>query len=155
MVIKGRNDVNIQNIKKLIDIFEKSEISELEVREENGASVRISRMLAAPVATYTAPIQVPTAHPHPMTPGMAFPEHKPVNASVSTVTATPAPAGHVLKAPMVGTFYRAPSPNDKPFVTIGQPVKPGDVLCLIEAMKMLNQIEADKAGVVQEILIEN
>jgi acetyl-CoA carboxylase biotin carboxyl carrier protein len=140
--------VNIQDIKKLIDIFEKSNISELEVRQENGESVRIGRT-AAPAAY--APIQVPAAAPlpaatqHPQVPIAA--EATPANAAQT--------AGHKVKSPMVGTFYRAPSPNDKPFVTIGQTVKAGDVLCLVEAMKMLNQIEADASGTIQDILVEN
>ena len=143
--------MNIQDIKKLIDIFEKSNISELEVRQENGESVRIGRS-QAPVAY--APIQIPaTASAAQVQP----PVVTAATPAQPTAAATPAPetAGHKLKSPMVGTFYRAPSPNDKPFVTIGQTVKAGDVLCLIEAMKMLNQIEADTSGTIQDILVEN
>jgi acetyl-CoA carboxylase biotin carboxyl carrier protein len=135
--------VNIQDIKKLIDIFEKSNISELEVRQENGESVRIGRTSAPVTATYAPPVQISA----PVTATAPAPQ--------APVTPAPEPSGHKLKSPMVGTFYRAPSPNEKPFVTIGQTVKAGDVLCLIEAMKMLNQIEADKSGTIQDILVEN
>jgi acetyl-CoA carboxylase biotin carboxyl carrier protein len=146
--------VNIQDIKKLIDIFEKSAISELEVRQENGESVRISRMPAATQAGYAAaPHLMPS--PHISVPSPAAPTETPAAAATAPSSPPPPAAGHTLKAPMVGTFYRAPSPNDKPFVTIGQTVKAGEVLCLIEAMKMLNQIEADTDGTVQSILVEN
>ncbi|WP_020650483.1 acetyl-CoA carboxylase biotin carboxyl carrier protein [Solimonas variicoloris] len=133
--------MDLRKIKTLIDLVEQSGISELEVREGE-ESVRISRQMAAPVQpVYAAPLQAPAA------------------PAAVAAPAAPAPVKadnrHIVKAPMVGTFYRAPSPGAKPFVEIGQTVKAGQVLCIIEAMKMLNQIEADKAGVVVEVLAEN
>ncbi|WP_028080622.1 acetyl-CoA carboxylase biotin carboxyl carrier protein [Solimonas soli] len=132
--------MDLRKIKTLIDLVEQSGISELEVREGE-ESVRISRQtMAVPVQQFTpAP---PAALPAAPAPAAAAPVAKVDNR-------------HIIKAPMVGTFYRAPSPGAKSFVEVGQTVKAGQVLCIIEAMKMLNQIEADKAGVIVEILAEN
>ena len=133
--------MDIRKIKKLIELVEESGITELEVQEEEG-TVRISR--AAP-AVAPAAVQYAAA---------------PVVAPTPTA-ATPAPAasdelsGHLVRSPMVGTFYRSPSPEAKAFVEVGQPVKVGDALCIVEAMKMMNRIEADKAGVVKAILIND
>ncbi|WP_028006760.1 acetyl-CoA carboxylase biotin carboxyl carrier protein [Solimonas flava] len=133
--------MDLRKIKTLIDLVEQSGISELEVREGE-ESVRISRQMAAPMQpVYAAPIPAPAAVAAPAAPAAAIPAK--------------ADNRHIVKAPMVGTFYRAPSPGAKPFVEVGQTVKAGQVLCIIEAMKMLNQIEADKAGVVVEVLAEN
>lgn len=144
--------MDLRKIKTLIDLVEQSGISELEVREGE-ESVRISRntgpitqyLSAAPAAPAAAPIAAPApaaaAAPAPRT---------------DAAPAKPAMDNrHVLRAPMVGTFYRTPSPGAKPFVEVGQTVKAGQVLCIIEAMKMLNQIESDKAGVIAEILVDN
>ena len=131
--------MDIRKIKKLIELVEESGITELEVQEEEG-TVRISR--AAP-AVAPAAIQYAAA---------------PV-APVSAPAAAPAPAaevsGHQVRSPMVGTFYRSPSPEAKAFVEVGQTVKVGDALCIVEAMKMMNRIEADKAGVVKAILVND
>ncbi len=139
--------MDLRKIKTLIDLVEQSGISELEVREGE-ESVRISRQNTA--------AQVQYLPPPPAVPAAAAP------AAPATVTAAPAPAEkpkadnrHVVRAPMVGTFYRSPSPGAKPFVEVGQTVKAGQVLCIIEAMKMLNQIESDKAGVIAEIVAES
>ena len=141
--------MDIRKIKKLIELVEESGITELEVQEEEG-TVRISR--AAPAVTpaavqyAAAPVVAPT------------PAATPAQAPAA---ATPAPAasnevsGHLVRSPMVGTFYRSPSPEAKAFVEIGQSVKVGDALCIVEAMKMMNRIEADKAGVVKAILIND
>lgn len=138
--------MDIRKIKKLIELVEESGITELEVTEEEG-TVRISR--AAPVAQA---VQYVTA-PQP-TPVAAQPA-----PSVATPAATPsAPAeisGHAILSPMVGTFYRSPSPEAAPFVEVGQTVKAGDALCIVEAMKMMNRIESDKAGVVKAILVND
>ena len=131
--------MDLRKIKTLIELVENSGISELEVREGE-AAVRISRASAAPQVVMAAP------------PAAAAPAAAPPPAPA------PAPAvetRHVLRAPMVGTFYRSPSPGAKPFVEIGQTVKVGQTLCILEAMKMLNQIESDKAGVVVEVLVDN
>lgn len=134
--------MDIRKIKKLIELLEESDIAELEIHEGE-ESVRISRHgSAAPViATAAAPI---AAAPAPA-----------VAATPETEAETTAISGHTVNAPMVGTFYRASSPGTAPFVEKGQTVKVGDTLCIIEAMKLLNQIEADKAGVIKAILIDN
>ena len=140
--------MDIRKIKKLIELVEESGISELEI-SEGEESVRISR--AAPAASfpvmqqaYAAPVQQPA-----------------LSAAVAPAAAEAAPAaaaeisGHIVRSPMVGTFYRTPSPDAKAFIEVGQKVNVGDTLCIVEAMKMMNQIEADKAGVVKAILIES
>ena len=141
--------MDIRKIKKLIELVEESGITELEVQEEEG-TVRISR--AAP-AVAPAAVQYAAAPVVAPTPATA-----PAQAPAA---ATPAPAasdelsGHLVRSPMVGTFYRSPSPEAKAFVEVGQSVKVGDALCIVEAMKMMNRIEADKAGVVKAILIND
>ncbi|RQW61685.1 acetyl-CoA carboxylase biotin carboxyl carrier protein [Vibrio viridaestus] len=138
--------MDIRKIKKLIELVEESGIAELEI-SEGEESVRISRNSTAPVAQ--APIQY--AAPAPL----AAPVAPAAPVAESTPAAPAAPAGHKVLSPMVGTFYGAPSPDAKPFVAVGQSVKVGDTLCIVEAMKMMNQIEADKAGVVTAILVED
>lgn len=141
--------MDIRKIKKLIELVEESGITELEVSEEDG-SVRISRN----VVTSTTPVQ---------------PLVTPVSAVETNVAPTPTTTpsnteqnivetvsnGHKITSPMVGTFYRSPSPDAAPFVEIGQIVKVGDALCIVEAMKMMNKIESDKAGVVKAILVDD
>jgi acetyl-CoA carboxylase biotin carboxyl carrier protein len=140
--------MDIRKVKKLIELLEESGIAELEIREGE-ESVRISRqskldttMMAMPPMQYAAP--------PPMPPPSAAPE-----STTAAPSAEPEIAGHVIKSPMVGTFYRSPSPGVKPFVEVGQSVKAGDTLCIVEAMKLLNQIESDKTGVIKSILVEN
>jgi acetyl-CoA carboxylase biotin carboxyl carrier protein len=137
--------MDIRKVKKLIELLEESGIAEIEI-QEGEESVRISRysQTSAPVA---APVQVAAA-PAPV----AAPAAAPVEAAEDKA---PVIDGHVVKSPMVGAFYRAPSPGASSFVEVGQSVKVGDTLCIIEAMKLLNQIEADKAGTVKAILVEN
>jgi acetyl-CoA carboxylase biotin carboxyl carrier protein len=141
--------MDLRKIKTLIELVEQSGISELEVREGE-ESVRISRQ-AAPVQ-YIAAATAPTLPATPV--AAAAPAAAPVAAPAAPAEA-PKPSGHVVRAPMVGTFYRSPSPNAKSFVEVGQTVKVGQTLCIIEAMKMLNQIESDRAGVVVDILVDN
>lgn len=141
--------MDLRKIKTLIDLVEQSGISELEVREGE-ESVRISRQLSAPVYA-VAQQPAPAALQAPAAPA-------PAAAAAAPAAAPAKPAAdtrHLVKSPMVGTFYRSPSPGAKSFVEVGQTVKAGQVLCIIEAMKMLNQIESDKAGVVVEVLAEN
>ena len=136
--------MDIRKIKKLIELVEESGIAELEITEGE-ESVRIHRgssQAAAPIH-YSAPVAAPAAPVAPAAPAPAA-EAEPA-----------APAGHTVKSPMVGTFYRASSPTAKEFVQVGQSVNVGDTLCIVEAMKMMNQIESDKAGVVKAILVEN
>ncbi|AJF75159.1 MULTISPECIES: acetyl-CoA carboxylase biotin carboxyl carrier protein [Raoultella] len=140
--------MDIRKIKKLIELVEESGINELEI-SEGEESVRISR--SAPNTGYPVMQQ---AYAAPMMQAQA-----PVAAAPAAAQAeAPAKAeisGHIVRSPMVGTFYRTPSPDAKAFVEIGQKVNVGDTLCIVEAMKMMNQIEADKAGVVKAILIES
>jgi acetyl-CoA carboxylase biotin carboxyl carrier protein len=141
--------MDLRKIKKLIDLLEESNLSELEIKEGEEV-VRLSRVpkSTAPVAA-AAPVAAPmAAAPAPVAaaPAASAPEAAPANAL---------PAGHVVKAPMVGTFYVSASPGAPAFVTVGQQVKAGEPLGVIEAMKMFNQIDADVSGTVQAILIEN
>jgi len=138
--------MDIRKIKKLIELVEESGITELEVQEEEG-TVRISR--AAP-AVAPAAIQYAAA---PVVPAAA-PAAAPVAAAPAEAP-TAEISGHQVRSPMVGTFYRSPSPEAKAFVEVGQTVKVGDALCIVEAMKMMNRIEADKAGVVKAILVND
>ena len=131
--------MDIRKIKKLMELVEQSGINELEVREGE-ESIRLSK---APTGVVTASVAAPAAAP-------AIPA-----ALAPTPAASALPAGHTLNAPMVGTFYRAPSPDSAPFIEVGKTVSAGDVVCIIEAMKLMNQIEADKAGVVAAILVED
>jgi len=139
--------MDIRKVKKLIELLEESNIAELEIREGE-ESVRISRASQVATPVVTAPPVVPQAplQPAPIaTTAEAVPAQD-TNAEVS---------GHKVTSPMVGTFYRAPSPGASSFVEVGHSVSVGDTLCIIEAMKLLNQIEADKAGTVKAILVDN
>lgn len=137
--------MDIRKIKKLIELVEESGITELEVQEEEG-TVRISRaapaVSPATVQYAAAPVVAPTPTAAPA-------------VATSAPAASDELSGHLVRSPMVGTFYRSPSPEAKAFVEVGQSVKVGDALCIVEAMKMMNRIEADKAGVVKAILIND
>ncbi|MYN14084.1 acetyl-CoA carboxylase biotin carboxyl carrier protein [Pusillimonas sp. TS35] len=136
--------MDLRKLKTLIDLVADSGIAELEITEGDG-KVRIVKFsqVAQPVAYAADPAPVAVQAPASA-------------AAPAAAAAEPAkPAGHVIKSPMVGTFYRAPNPGAAPFVEVGQSVKEGDALCIIEAMKLLNEIEADKGGVIKEILVEN
>jgi acetyl-CoA carboxylase biotin carboxyl carrier protein len=141
--------MDIRKVKKLIELLEESGIAEIEIKEGE-ESVRISRQSAGAVHAFPTPIY---ASPPPV----AAPTALPATGVAGPATATPAvhPPDKVVTAPMVGTFYAAPAPGAKAFVELGSEVKPGDVLCIIEAMKMMNQIESDKAGRVVSILVKN
>lgn len=142
--------MDLRKIKTLIDLVEQSGISELEVKEGE-ESVRISRN-SGPITQYVSAPMAPAQIAAPAPAAPAAP------AAPVAPAAPPKPAvdnRHIVRAPMVGTFYRQPSPGARSFVEIGQTVKVGQTLCIIEAMKMLNQIESDKAGVVAEILVQN
>jgi acetyl-CoA carboxylase biotin carboxyl carrier protein len=141
--------MDIRKVKKLIELLEESQVAEIEIHEGE-ESVRISRMpQSAPAATHYPPMAMMAAHaPAPAAAPAAAPA--PEAAEESAI-----PAGHNVTSPMVGTFYEAPSPGAKPFVQVGQQVSVGDTLCIIEAMKMLNQIESDKDGKVTARLVEN
>ncbi|MCP5266271.1 MAG: acetyl-CoA carboxylase biotin carboxyl carrier protein [Burkholderiaceae bacterium] len=139
--------MDLRKLKTLIDLVAESNISELEITEGDGR-VRIAKAAApAPAAVYAMPPQAMAAAPVAAAPA-------PVAAASDPVTATQ-PSGHSIKSPMVGTFYRSAQPGAEAFVTEGSKVKIGDTLCIIEAMKLLNEIEADVAGTVKAILVEN
>ena len=139
--------MDIRKVKKLIELLEASSVDEIEIKEGE-ESVRISRNKAASIAM-VAPVAAP-AMPAPLAPAPAAPA--PVPAAPEA--AAPSTANAVT-SPMVGTFYRSPSPDAPAFVEVGQSVRAGDVLCIVEAMKMMNQIEADRAGTVTAIHAEN
>ncbi|XSG85725.1 MAG: acetyl-CoA carboxylase biotin carboxyl carrier protein [Methylohalobius sp. ZOD2] len=135
--------MDIRKIKKLLELLEESSIAEIEIHEGE-ESVRITRVSASTQTVVQAPPSAPAPQPAPS----AQPEE---SAAPEEEKFT----GHAVRSPMVGTFYRAPAPGAKPFVEVGQRINVGDTLCIIEAMKILNQIEADKSGVIQKILAEN
>ena len=142
--------MDIRKIKKLIELVEESGISELEI-SEGEESVRISRTTANagfPVMqqAYAAPMMQQPALSNAVAPAATPAMEAPAAAEIS---------GHIVRSPMVGTFYRTPSPDAKAFIEVGQKVNVGDTLCIVEAMKMMNQIEADKAGTVKAILDES
>ena len=137
--------MDLRKLKTLIELVETSGIAELEI-QEGEERVRITRALAP--QPHTLMMHAPTAPP-PAAVAAAPAAVAPVPAPVEE------PSGHVVKSPMVGTFYRAGSPGGKPFVEVGDPVKEGDTLCIVEAMKLMNEIEADASGVVKAVLVEN
>jgi acetyl-CoA carboxylase biotin carboxyl carrier protein len=130
--------MDLRKIKTLIELVESSGIAELEI-SEGEERVRISRLVAQPQQMYASPPQVVASSPPPPA--------APVPPAV--------PEGHIVKSPMVGSFYRCPSPGAKSFVEVGQAVQEGETVCIIEAMKLLNEIEADKSGIIKAILVEN
>jgi len=138
--------LDLRKLKKLIDLVEESGIAELEITEGE-EKVRISRSGAT--ATVNTSVTPAAALPQPAAPAV------PVAPAAGGGPEAAAPEGHILKSPMVGTFYRAPSPGAKPFVEVGQTVSEGDTVCIIEAMKLLNEIEADRSGTIKAILVEN
>ena len=143
--------MDLRKIKKLIELLDESGIAELEVTEGE-ESVRISRYGASPPLVQTsAPAPAPALYP---TGVPAVPDNAPALPSAPVEERAPA-SGFEIEAPMVGTMYRAPSPGAPPFVEVGSRISAGDVVCIIEAMKILNQIESEVGGVVQEILVEN
>ena len=143
---QGQHTMDVRKIKKLIDMVDNSGIAEIEIKDGED-SIRISRatssITAAPVAAAPAPIAVAA----------------PITPAASTETANEETSdeisGHTVESPMVGTFYSSSSPTSKPFASVGDSVATGDTLCIIEAMKMLNQIESDKSGVIKAVLAEN
>lgn len=134
--------MDLRKLKKLIDLVQESGIAELEITEgeEKVKIVKGGLVITAPAAV---PVAAAEARPAPAA------------APAAAAEAEAAQEGHVVKAPMVGTFYRSPSPDAKPFVEVGQAIKEGDTICIIEAMKLMNEIEADASGTVKAILVEN
>ncbi|MDG2089676.1 MAG: acetyl-CoA carboxylase biotin carboxyl carrier protein [Gammaproteobacteria bacterium] len=134
--------MDIRKVKKLIELLEESDINEIEIKEGEEA-VRISR--GGSVQQVQMPQYAAPAAPAPIAP----------SAAIEKADEAATYSGHAVKSPMVGTFYRSPSPSSPAFAEVGKQVKVGDVICIVEAMKMMNQIEADKAGVIQAILVED
>jgi acetyl-CoA carboxylase biotin carboxyl carrier protein len=134
--------MDIRKVKKLIEMLEESSLAEIEI-QEGEESIRISRASSSVAA---APIAAPI---------MAAPVAPATNAGSASDDSPSIPSGHKVESPMVGTFYRAPTPGASSFVEVGSTVKEGDTLCIVEAMKMLNQIDADKSGTIKAILKEN
>ncbi len=141
--------MDLRKLKTLIDLVSESNVSELEITEAEG-KVRIVKGQPALVQVAAAPAIVAAAAPAPAVAAAAAPA-----ASLAPAAAPAEASGHTVKSPMVGTFYRASSPGAKAFVEVGQQVKAGETVCIIEAMKILNEIEADKAGTITKILCEN
>ena len=135
--------MDLRKLKKLIDLVQESGISELEVTEGE-EKVRIAKQLTAAPVAHQVYAPAPVAHA----------ASAPVTAAAEPAVASQ-PEGHIVKSPMVGTFYRASSPEGKPFAEVGDSVKQGQTLCIVEAMKLLNEIEADATGVIKAILVEN
>ncbi|KVF73533.1 acetyl-CoA carboxylase biotin carboxyl carrier protein [Burkholderia diffusa] len=143
--------MDLRKLKTLIDLVSESGISELEVTEGEG-KVRIVKnappVYVQPTGGFAPQVSAPA-------PAVALPTEGAAAPAAGAAAAPAAPQGHVVTSPMVGTFYRAPSPGADPFVQVGDTVKEGQTICIIEAMKLLNEIESDKAGVIKEILVEN
>ena len=140
--------MDIRKIKKLIELIEESGVAEIEIKEGEDA-VRISRYSAPP------PAAVPAPPPAAAAPVIAAPIPAAAPAAADPSPEATTPDGHIVRSPLVGIFYRAPSPGAPPFVEAGAQVQAGQTLCLIEAMKMMNQVEADKSGTLTDILIDN
>lgn len=137
--------MDLRKLKTLIDLVAESDIAELEVTEGE-SKVRIVKSSGAPQSQVVM-MQPPQAAPQTLA--------VPAPAAGATASAPAEPEGHIVKSPMVGTFYRASAPGNPPFIEIGSTVKAGDTLCIIEAMKLLNEIDADASGVIKQILVEN
>ncbi len=140
--------MDLRKLKTLIDLVSESNVSELEITEAEGKVRIVKGPVGAPVAV-AAPVMVAAPAAAPASPAPAAPDAAPAPVEAS------AQSGHLVKSPMVGTFYTSSSPEAKPFVQVGSVVKEGETICIIEAMKILNEIEADKSGTVTRILVDN
>ncbi len=140
--------MDLRKLKTLIDLVSESNVSELEITEAEGKVRIVKSAPAAPAQVVTSVAAAPVAAPVAVAP---------VEVPAAAAMAAPAAAtsGHIVKSPMVGTFYRASSPGAKPFAEIGQTIKEGETICIVEAMKILNEIEADKSGTITQVLVEN
>jgi len=150
--------MDLRKLKTLIDLVSDSNVTELEITEAEGKVRIVKGATVTGVPVLTQQVMVPSAAPQVATPA-APPSASEIAAeaavAAAAIAAEAAAAGHTVKSPMVGTFYRSSSPGAAPFVQVGDTVKEGDTLCIIEAMKILNEIESDKAGVVKQVLCEN
>ena len=144
--------MDIRKVKKLIELLEESNSDEIEIKEGE-ESVRISRNGAQAAASAAAAAYAPPQYAPP--PPAPMPLQAAAPAAAAEPAAAPAVSGHAVRSPMVGTFYRSPAPTSPAFVEVGSTVKVGDIICIVEAMKMMNQIEADRSGTIEAILVEN
>lgn len=142
--------MDLRKLKTLIDLVSESNVSELEITEAEG-KVRIVKSAPAAVAQVVAMAPAPA----PVAAAPATPSDAPVAMPVTSAPVAAAASGHIVKSPMVGTFYRSSSPGAKPFAEVGQTIKEGETICIVEAMKILNEIEADKSGTITQVLVEN
>jgi acetyl-CoA carboxylase biotin carboxyl carrier protein len=144
--------MDLRKLKSLIDLVSESNISELEITEAEGKIRIVKSDPHPPASAQTVYMQAPAAAPAALSPVAAA---TPTATAAAAAAEHPAETGHVVKSPMVGTFYRAPSPGAKPFVEVGDTIKEGQPICIIEAMKIMNEIEADASGTVKRMLCEN
>jgi acetyl-CoA carboxylase biotin carboxyl carrier protein len=147
--------MDLRKLKTLIDLVSDSNVTELEITEAEGKVRIVKGSVGTGAPVLTQQVMVPAAAMQMAAPAAAPTVAEMAEATAAAVAAEAAAAGHTVKSPMVGTFYRSSSPGAAPFVQVGDTVKEGDTLCIIEAMKILNEIESDKAGTVKQVLCEN
>lgn len=145
---------DLDDVKRLIELANKNDLSVLEIETKKGRRIRIEKNKpVAPAVAFNATAPTPTVAPAPVQAPVV--ETAPVQQSVPTPTTAPQPTGKTIKAPMVGVFYKAASPEAEPYVTVGKTVKKGDTVCIIEAMKLMNEIQAEEDGTIKEILVKD
>lgn len=145
---------DLDDVKRLIELANKNDLSVLEIETKKGRRIRIEKNKpVAPAVAFNATAPAPTVAPAPVQTPVV--ETAPVQQSAPTQASAPQPTGKTIKAPMVGVFYQAASPEAEPYVTVGKTVKKGDTVCIIEAMKLMNEIQAEEDGTIKEILVKN
>lgn len=145
---------DLDDVKRLIELANKNDLSVLEIETKKGRRIRIEKNKpVAPAVAFNATAPAPTVAPAPAQAPVV--ETAPVQQSAPTQASAPQPTGKTIKAPMVGVFYQAASPEAEPYVTVGKTVKKGDTVCIIEAMKLMNEIQAEEDGTIKEILVKN
>lgn len=145
---------DLDDVKRLIELANKNDLSVLEIETKKGRRIRIEKNKpVAPAVAFNATAPTPTVAPAPVQ--VPVVETAPVQQSAPTQASAPQPTGKTIKAPMVGVFYQAASPEAEPYVTVGKTVKKGDTVCIIEAMKLMNEIQAEEDGTIKEILVKN
>lgn len=145
---------DLDDVKRLIELANKNDLSVLEIETKKGRRIRIEKNKpVAPAVAFNATAPTPTAAPAPVQAPVV--ETAPVQQSAPTPATAPQPTGKTIKAPMVGVFYKAASPEAEPYVTVGKTVKKGDTVCIIEAMKLMNEIQAEEDGTIKEILVKD
>ncbi len=145
---------DLDDVKRLIELANKNDLSVLEIETKKGRRIRIEKNKpVAPAVAFNATAPTPTVAPAPVQAPVV--ETAPVQQSVPTPATAPQPTGKTIKAPMVGVFYKAASPEAEPYVTVGKTVKKGDTVCIIEAMKLMNEIQAEEDGTIKEILVKD